>query len=61
MTIKEYKKEFSRLNIGSGHVEDDIERVSRYINGLRYDIHDELSLLNLKNVEDEYQVALKVE
>ena len=28
---------------------------------MRYDIQDEISILNLKIVEDEYQVALKVE
>ena len=33
----------------------------RYVNGLRYDIYDELSLLNMKTVEDAYQVASKVE
>ena len=41
-----------------GHIEGGL---ARYINGLRYDIHDELSLLNLKTVEDAYQVSLKVE
>ena len=49
------------MNIRYGHVEDGIERVPRCINGLRYDIQDEISILNLKIVEDEYQVALKVE
>ena len=38
-----------------------MERVARYINGLRYDIHDELSLLNLKTVEDAYQLTSKLE
>ena len=61
MTLKEYTKDFFRLNIRSGHVEDGLERVARYINGLRYDIRDEISLLNLKTIEDAYQVALKVE
>ena len=28
---------------------------------MRYDIQNELSLLNLKNVEDAYQVALMIE
>ena len=28
---------------------------------MRYDIHDGLNLLNLKTIEDAYQVALKVE
>ena len=35
--------------------------MARYINGLRYDIQDEISLLNLKNVEDAYQVASTLE
>ena len=42
-----------------GHAEDDIEKVARYINGLRYDIQDEISLLSLKTIEDAYQAILK--
>ena len=61
MTVKEYTEEFFRLNIRSGHTKVGLERVDRYINGLRYDIQDELSLLNLKTVEDAYHVSLKVE
>ena len=44
MTVKEYTEEFFRLNIRFGHTEGGIERVARYINGLRYDIQDELRL-----------------
>ena len=55
MIVKEYTKEFFRLNIRSVHTEGGLERVARYINGLRYDIQDELSLLNLKTIEDAYQ------
>ena len=61
MTIKEYTEEILRLDIRFGHIEGGLERVARYINGLRYDIQDELSLLNLKTVEDAYQVTLKIE
>jgi hypothetical protein len=46
MTVKEYTEEFYRLNI----------RV-----GLRYEIHDELSMVTIKTVEDAYQMALKSE
>jgi hypothetical protein len=46
MTVKEYTEEFYRLNIRAGHIEEDAEKVSRYINGLRYDIQDEISLLS---------------
>jgi hypothetical protein len=38
-----------------------LKRLSRYINGLRYEIQDEISILFLKTVEDAYQAALKAE
>jgi hypothetical protein len=40
MSVKEYTKEFYRLDIGSGHVDDDVEKIARYINGLRSGIQD---------------------
>lgn len=61
MPIKEYTEEFYRLNIITGHVEDDLEKVSRYVNGLSYEIQDEIGLLSLKSVEDSYQASLKAE
>ena len=61
MTVKEYTKEFYKLSIRAGHAEDDVEKVARYINGLRYDIQDEISLLSLKTIEDAYQATLKAE
>jgi hypothetical protein len=61
MTVKEYTEEFYRLNIRAGHWESDDEKVSRYINGLRYDIQDEKSMVTIRMVEDAYQMALKDE
>lgn len=61
MSVKEYIEEFYRLSIRVGHVEDDVEKIARYINGLRYEIQDEISLLILKIVEDSYQASLKAE
>jgi hypothetical protein len=61
MTVKEYTEEFYRLNIRAGHRESDDEKVARYLNGLRYDIQDELSMLTIRTVEDAYQMALKAE
>jgi hypothetical protein len=61
MTVKEYTEEFYRLNIRAGHQESDDEKVARYMNGLRYDIQDELSMVTIKTVEDAYQMALKAE
>jgi hypothetical protein len=61
MTVKEYIEEFYRLNIRVGHRESDDEKVARYMNGLRYDIQDEMSMVTISMVEDAYQMALKVE
>ena len=59
--MKEYIEEFYRLNIIAGHRESDDEKVARYMNGLRYDIQDEMSMVTIRTVEDSYQMALKAE
>ena len=59
MTVKEYTKEFYRLDIRSRHVDDDIEKIVRYINRLRSRIQDEISFFKLESVEETYQYALK--
>jgi hypothetical protein len=61
ITVKEYTKEFYKLNIKAGHRESDDEKVARYVNGLRYDIQDEMSMVTIRTVEDAYQMALKAE
>jgi hypothetical protein len=60
-SVKEYIEEFYKINIRADHWESDDEKVARYMNGLRYDIQDEMSMMSLQNVEDAYQMALKVE
>jgi hypothetical protein len=61
MTVKEYTEEFYKLNIRAGQRESDDEKVARYMNGLRYDIQDEMSMMTIRTVEDAYQMALKAE
>jgi hypothetical protein len=61
MTVKEYTEEFYRLNIRVGHREKNDKKVARYMNGLRYDIQDDMSMATNRTVEDAYQMALKVE
>jgi Mg2+ and Co2+ transporter CorA len=61
MSVKEYIEEFYKINIRAGHRENDDEKVSRYINGLRYDIQDDMSMMTIQTVEDAYQMALKAE
>jgi hypothetical protein len=38
-----------------------MKKLSRYINGLRYEIQDEISMMTIRTVEDAYQIALKAE
>ena len=59
MTMKEYTKEFYRLNIRAGQKERDEEKFSRYINGPRYDIHDEINMETVRIVEYAYEIEIK--
>ena len=59
MTVKEYTEEFYLVNLREGHVEDTPEKTYRYINGLRLDIQDEISILSPGTIEEAYQCALK--
>ena len=45
MSVKEYIEEFYRINIRAGHLESDDEKVSRYMNGLRYNFQDEMRMM----------------
>jgi hypothetical protein len=47
MSVKEYTKEFYRINIREGHWESDDEKVTRYINGLGYEIQYETSMMTI--------------
>jgi hypothetical protein len=38
LSVKEYIEEFYKMNIREGNRENDEDKVSRYINGVRYEI-----------------------
>jgi hypothetical protein len=59
MTVKEYKEEFYKLNIRTGQRGKDEKKNSKYINGLRYEIQDEIRMMSVRIVEDAYHFALK--
>ena len=59
MTMKEYTKELYRLDIRSRHVDDKVEKAARYLNGLRFEIQDEIFFVKLESVEEAYQYSLK--
>jgi hypothetical protein len=45
MSVKEYTEDFYKINIRAGHRESDDEKVVRYMNGLRYEIQDQMSMM----------------
>eukprot|EP00253_Pinus_taeda_P007800 PITA_07800 len=61
LTVKEYTEEFYPVNLRAGYTKDTTERTARYVNGLRLDILDEISILSLNNTEEAYQSAMKAE
>jgi hypothetical protein len=61
MTVKEYKEDFYKLNIRVGQREWDEEKFSKYMNGLRYEIQDEINMTSVRTMEDAYHFALKAE
>jgi hypothetical protein len=54
MNLKEYTEDFYKLNIRDGQRERDEETISRYINGLRYEIQDEINMMIVRTVKDVY-------
>jgi hypothetical protein len=52
--VKEYTEEFYKLNIREKHKENDKKKFARYINGLRYDIQYDISMITMIIVEDSY-------
>jgi hypothetical protein len=61
MSVKEYTEEFYRLNIRVGHIEENPEKIARYINGLRYEIQVEIGILSPNTIEQVYRFSLKVD
>eukprot|EP00253_Pinus_taeda_P026284 PITA_26284 len=59
MTVREYTKKFYKVSIRARQTQDTDEKVARYVNGLRMDIQDEISILSPKTVEESYQMVLK--
>eukprot|EP00253_Pinus_taeda_P028068 PITA_28068 len=61
MTIKEYTEEFYHVNLRVGCTNDTPEKTSRYMNGLRLEILDEISILSPRNIEEAFQSVVKAE
>jgi uncharacterized protein YjbK len=61
LSVKEYTKEFYRLNIRAGQKENEDEKIARYINGMRYELQEDIIMMSVRTVEDSYQATLKAE
>eukprot|EP00253_Pinus_taeda_P021605 PITA_21605 len=61
MTVREFTKEFYKLNLRAGYVEDTSEKTARFVNGLRGEILDEIGILSPQTLDEAYQFALKAE
>ena len=60
-SVQEYTEEFYRVLVIIGHAKDDKEKLAHYLNGLRQGIQDEMSLVWMNNIEEAYQLSLRVE
>ncbi len=60
-SIQDYTEELYRILSRSDHVEVDKEKVAHYPNGLRPSIEEELSLVQVTNIEEAYHFSLIVE
>ena len=61
LSVKEYTKEFYRLNIGAGQKENEDEKTTKYVNGMRYEIQEKINMMSISKFKDAYQAALKAE
>ena len=61
MAVREYTEELYKVNLRVGYVEELVEKDSRYANGIRMDIQEEISMISPRTMEEAYQCALRVE
>ena len=60
MSMQDYIEGLYMLNIWFRHRELSKENVTQYINGLRFNIQDEIGMMKINLVEEDYQYALKI-
>lgn len=61
LDVQAYTEEFQKLCLRSKVVEDESTKLARYLNGLKWSIQEEMSLVNFKTIRKFYQMALKIE
>ena len=59
--MREYSEKFYKINLRAGYVEESAENDARYVNGLRMDFQEEISMISPRKMEEAYQCALREE
>lgn len=49
------------MNLSIGYTNYTLEKIARYVNGLRLEILDEISILSPRNIEEAFQSVVKAE
>ena len=49
------------MNLRAGYVEESTKKAARYVNGIRMDIQEEISMTSPRTMEEAYQCALRAE
>lgn len=61
LDVNAYTKEFHKLSLRAKKHENEVEKLARYMNGLRQNIHDEISILTPNTIHKCFPLALRVE
>ncbi|XP_059076362.1 uncharacterized protein LOC131875738 [Cryptomeria japonica] len=61
LDVASYTEEFHKLSLRLGHREEGKEKVAKYLNGLKFNIQDEISSMTPKIVDECFQMDLRVE
>ena len=61
LDVSTYTQEFHNLTLRAKMYETEKQKPARYINGLKYSIQDELTLITLGSVHQCFNMALKFE
>ena len=61
MDVSTYTQEFHNLTLREKVYETNKQNLARYINGLKYSIQDELTLVAIESIHQYFNLALKIE
>ena len=61
LDVSTYTQEFHNLTLKAKMYEKEKQKLARYVNGLKYSIQDELTLITLGSIHQFFNMALKIE